>query len=96
MIEVRISSVRKNDSLEDCSFRKGDLPKESDIPDLISGTQTEDAAYCHSNVERYHSMRVEEENSYLRIDDYAMNAQKRCVVHGIFLANKRKKREEKR
>ena len=81
--------------MEDCSFRKGDLPKESDIPDLISGTQTEDVAYCHRNVERYHSMRVEEENLYLRIDDYAMNA-KRCVVHGIFLANKRKKREEKR
>ena len=72
--------------MEDCSFRKGDLPKESDIPDLISGTQTEDVAYCHRNVERYHSMRVED----------AMNAQKRCVVHGIFLANKRKKREEKR
>ena len=82
--------------MEDCSFRKGDLPKESDIPDLISGTQTEDVAYCHRNVERYHSMRVEEDNLYLRIDDYAMNAQKRCVVHGIFLANKRKKREEKR
>ena len=50
--------------MEDCSFRKGDLPKESDIPDLISGTQTEDVAYCHRNVERYHSMRVEEENIF--------------------------------
>lgn len=71
--------------MEDCSFRKGDLPKESDIPDLISGTQTEDVAYCHRNVERYHSMRVEEENLYLRIDDYGHErAEKMCLSWHFF------------
>ena len=80
-------------------FQKGGFAEGSQhIPDLISGTQTEDAADCHRNVERYQSMRVRRrEFIFEYIDDYAMNAQKiGCVVHGIFYEQIKGRKEEEK
>lgn len=75
LIEAQVSSVGKDDSLEDCPLRKGNLPKRSEVPNLISGPCAEDVTDCHMYVERYRSMRVESYIILLLTDDYAMNAQ---------------------